>query len=185
MRIEGGTGNGYAAKVDSENRLFSDCITRSAERHANEDHGEAYHVLFSQSPTANDDCIFYMTNNSETRNLIVEGIWLYVSAASTVTIKLGDKGTRGSATTLTPVNCNAGSGNTADGTFEKGADLESGTLTGGSTVEMYTFTAAATSKFFNFEQDIILPKNQTLTIYSSLSTATVTGTVVFNCHEKV
>ena len=182
MRIEGGTGNGFAAKVDSENRLHVDAVTRSAERESNEEHGDAYHVLFSQSPTANNDCIFYMANDSESKDLIVEGIWLYVSAASTVSVKLGDKGTRGSATALTPVNCHAGSGNAADGTFEKGADLESGTLSGGSTVETYTFTAAATSTFFNFEQDIILPKNQTLTIYSSLSTATVTGTVVFNYH---
>jgi len=187
MRIEGGTGNGYAAKVSAENRLQVEAVTRSSERHANEDEGEAYHLLFSQSPTAGDDCILYISNSSDSMNMVIEGLWLYVSAACEISFKLGTKGTRNSGTSITPVNCNAGSGNSADGTFEYGADLDGGsaTLSGGSTVALYKFSAATDTKWFNFEQDIVVPKNQTFTLWCSSATPTVTGHVVFNYHEDL
>jgi len=185
MHIQDGTGKGYQAEVNAEHRLQVGAVTYTAERHSNEAEGNAYQVLFSQSPTAGDDCIFYMVNSSQTMNLIAEGIWLYVSAAGEVSVKLGAKGTRNSATALTPVNCNAGSGNSADGTFEKGADLDGGsaTLTGGSIVSMYKFSAATDTKYFNFEQDIIVPQNQTLTLWCSSASPTVTGHLVFNYHS--
>ena len=186
MRIEGGTGNGYAAKVTPENRLSTETVTRSAERHANEDEGQAFHVLFSASATAANDCIFYMTNSSDSKNMIVEGIWLYVSGAVEISVKLNAKGTRNSATALTAVNCNGSSGNTADGTFENGVDLDGGsaTLTGGSIVSMYKYIAETATHYVNFEQDIVIPRNGTLTLWSNSGTPTITGHVVFNYHEQ-
>jgi hypothetical protein len=183
MIITGGTGNGFAAGVTEENRLQSDCITQTQESHANAHEGAAYHALFDQSATAGDDCIFYMFNNDST-DILVEGIWLSASAACEVYIKLGDTGTRNGATAITPTNCNAASGNTADGTFEQGVDLDGGaaTLTGGTEVERYVFRAANNSTYFNFVQDIVIPKNQSLTIWNSSATPTVNGTVVFFFH---
>ena len=184
MRIEDGTGRGFSAKVDGEHRLWVEAVTRTAEREANEDHGDAYHVAFSKSGTANDDCIFYMVNSSESKELVIEGAWLYVSAAVEVSFELNAKGTRNGATALTPTNCHAGSVNAADGTFEHGVDLDGGsaTLDGGTEVSMYKFIAETATKYCNFEQDVILSKNQTLTIWSSSSAATITGHVVFNYH---
>lgn len=182
--IEDGKGSGYKVGVNDENRILSDCVTKTAEHHAN-GLGNAYHVLFAKSPTANDDCIFYLVNSHSSLDMVIEGIWLSVDAACDVYIQLADKGTRNSATTLTPVNCNSGSGNTADGTFEEGVDLDGGTatLTGGSIVEKYIFKAATATTHFNFEQDIIIPKNETLTIWCSSLSATVSGTAVFNYHS--
>jgi len=185
MLIESGTGNGKKMGVDDENRGMVDCITKTAERHVNESHGDAYHALIDISPTANDDCIFYMINSDNDKELVVEGIYLQVNAAGEIYVQLGDAGTRNSATAITPANCNAGSGNAANGTFEQGADLDGGaaTLTGGTEVSRYVFAAANNSQFFNFEQDIIIPENQTLTIWCSSSAVTVNGTVVMNYHE--
>jgi len=185
MILQGGTGNGYAAGVTSENMLTTLATTVSLERHTNQSEGRAFHCLFEQAVTAGDDCLFYMVNNAD-REIVIEGIDLYVSAACEVYVKLNAKGTRNSATALTPVNCNAGAGTVADGTFEKGADLDGGAagLTGGSVVHRWKFTAAASSAHRNFEQDIILPKNATLTIWNDTTGANTMGTVVFNFHSE-
>ena len=184
MQIQDGHGTGNTAQVNDEGRLQVGAVTYTSERHANEVEGQAYHVLFSVSATAANDCIFYMVNSSDTLAMIVEGIFLYVSAAVEVSVKLNAKGTRNSATALTPVNCNASSGSTADGTFENGVDLDGGaaTLTGGSIVSMYKYIAETATHYVNFEQDIIIPRNGTLTLWSSSGTPTVGGHVVFNYH---
>ena len=183
MIIEDGTGSGYNAEVDSENFLHVHAVTTTAERHVNEEHGEAYHCLIDQSPTAGDDCIFYM-ENSDDKDMIIEGVWLSSTAACEIYFQLGDVGTRNAATDVVPANCNAGSGNAADGTFEYGADLDGGaaTLAGGYEIERYVFRAANNSDHFNFEQDIIMPKNQTITMWCSAAAAVVNATFVFNYH---
>ena len=185
MIIQGGTGNGYSAGVTSEYMLQTFAITASQEHHVNAVEGQAFHCLFEQAVTAGDDCLFYMVNNAD-KDIVVEGIDIYASAACEVYVKLNAKGTRNGATALTPINCNAGSGKVADGTFEQGADLDGGaaSLTGGSVVQRWKFTAAASSAHRNFEQDIILPKNATLTIWNDTTGANTMGTVVFNFHSE-
>jgi hypothetical protein len=184
MLIEDGKGRGYKTAVDSENRAETSSVTRSTAHHSNMHEGQAYHALFDQSPTANNDCIFYMVNSHTTDRIVVEGVWLSVDAACEVYFKANDKGTRNSATAVTPVNCNFGSGNAAEGTFEQGVDLDGGaaTLTGGTEFERYVFTAGLRSTYFRFDHDIIIPRNQTMTIWCTSSAATVNGTVVFNYH---
>jgi hypothetical protein len=187
MQIEDGHGSGIKAKVDSSGHLTTHSVTTSAERHSNEEHNQAYHVLFNQSPTAADDCFFYMVNNSD-NPLAIEGVSIGFKNATAVDaeiyFKLNARGTRNSATALTPANCFASSGNEADGTFEKGADLDGGaaTLTGGTEIERYLFanTQDQITKHFNFEQDLILTKNETLTIWATDAGATYYMTVVFN-----
>jgi hypothetical protein len=188
MQIEDGTGKGFKVKISRENFMEVHAITQTVESHVNHVHGNSYHCVFNQSPTAGDDCFFYMVNNSDENHIIIEGVYIGVKNATAddpeVYFKLGAKGTRGSATALTPVNCNTGSGRAADGTFEKGADLDSGSLTGGSEIERYVFAGVKdqVSKHFNFEQDIILVKNETLTIWATDAGATYYITVVFNFH---
>ncbi len=181
MVIEDGTGKGFRAGVSSLNRLLSDSVTSTNAHAANVD-GDAYHMLFNQAPTAGDDCILYMENSDE-RDLVMEGLYLSVAGACELYFRLRDLGTRNAAGANVPANCNSGSGQTADGTFEVGADLDGGaaSLTGGIEVERYIFIAATGSSHFNFEQDIILPKNATMTIWCS-AIVTITGTVVFNYH---
>jgi len=181
--IEDGQGKGNSAGVSEENRLLSECITSSNEHHVNHLHAQAYNVYFEQSPTANNDCIFYMSNDNDI-DMSIEGLRLSVSGACEIYCQINDKGTRLTATALTPVNLNGGSGNAADGTFERGADLDgaTSTITGGSEFERIKLIAATPTQMFNFEQDIILPKNSTMTIWCDTSTVTVNGTVIFNYH---
>jgi len=183
VQIEDGQGNGKSVGVSDENRIKAECITSSNEHHVNHQHAQAYNVYFEQSPTANNDCIFYMVNDSDT-DLCVEGIKLSVDGACEVYLQINDKGARLSATELTPINLNGGSGNIADGTFEKGADLDGAgsTITGGKEFERIKLIAATPTQLFNFEQDLILPKNSTMTIWCDTSTVTVDGTIIFNYH---
>jgi hypothetical protein len=189
MQIEDGTGRGFKVKVSKENFMEVHAITQSVESHVNHVHGNSYHCVFNQSPTAGDDCFFYMVNNSDDNHVIIEGVYIGMKNATAadaeIYFKLGAKGTRGGVTVLTPVNCNTGSGMAAVGTFEKGADLEGGgTLTGGSEIERYVIAGVndLVSTHFNFEQDIILVKNETLTIWATDAGATYYITVVFNFH---
>jgi len=177
MIIHGGTGNGYSAKVDSNNRLHTRAVTESVEHVVNKDVGRAYSCPFSQSPTAADDCIFYMVNSSAD-DIVVNGFELSVinaTADDSLYVKIGNSGTRNSATALTPVSLNAGSGISADGTFEKGADLDGGsaTLTGGSEVYRYVLAGITdiSAKTINFGQNIILPKNKAITMWVGGSAA--------------
>lgn len=182
MIIYGGDSN-RPANVNSEGRLLAECVSSSIEHHINHSEGQAYNAIFEQSPTANDDCIFYMANNSDT-TLVVEGLKLSVSAACEVYVQKNAIGTRNSGTAITPVNMNFVSGNPADCTAEYGADLDGGaaTLTGGTEFERFVFRAASDSRTFNFEQDIAMAKNNTITIWCSSSAATLNATVILNFH---
>ncbi len=183
MLIEDGTGSGYRAQVNLEGRLGVTSVSSTVEHHTNHHDGRAFVVLFVQAPTAGDDCVFYLINGAET-DIVLEGINLSVSAAAEVYIRSGDTGTRNSATALTPVNCNFGSGLTAGGIFEQGADLDGGGagLGGGTEIERYRFIADSATDHINFPQDFILPKGSTFTIWSS-TTATITCTLYLNYHS--
>ena len=179
MQIEDGAGTGRNAKVDSENRLHTEAVTLSAERHVNQEEGESYNVVFTASPTGVDPAIFYIKNTADI-DMIVEGVWWRTVAAEIVSYKLGDTGTPVAGTTVTPANLNASSGKIADATTEYGVDITG--LSGGSVVQTIYLPAGDESKFYNCEQGVIVPQNQTFTIYSAAS-GTLNGTVVINFHS--
>jgi len=190
MQIEDGHGSGNKARVVEGNKLYTKAVTVSVEHETNHDEGLAFSVPFSQSPTAADDCIFYMINSAD-EDLIVEGVTCGVincTADDTLYFKLGDAGTRNAASDLTPVNNNAGSGNAAQGTWEQGADLDGGaaTLTGGTEFDRLVMAGVTdkTSSHYNFEQDIILTKNNTMTAWvGGSATGTWYLTFHFNYHD--
>jgi hypothetical protein len=165
--------------------MLVQAVEESIEHHINHFHGLAFQLTFNASPTVGDDCIFYMQNTSDT-DLIIEEIMMYVDAPCQISLRVGDKGTRNSATSIIPINANGGSGLSADGVFETGVDLDGGsaTLTGGSEIVMYKFGAASgKTDSFNFAQDLILPKNETLTIWCNNASATLYASLPINFHD--
>jgi hypothetical protein len=189
FRIEGAS-NGVHANVTEDGRLKVNSIIVTEEHHANHVNNSAYNVTFSQSASAVDDCIFYMQNTDST-DMIVEGITLGFKNAGSVDaeiyVKLGNTGTRNSAVDVTPVNLNVGSGKTADGIFQYGPDLNGGVaeLTDGSEIERFIFPNVQDlqTNHFNFQQDVILPKNTTLTIWVTDPDATFYVTLPFYYHK--
>jgi len=83
MQIEDGGGSGRKAKVDAHQRLDVHAVTITAEHSVNHNDGEAYHLLFSQTPTGANDCFLYIKNNSDT-DICLEGIWFRVASAEQV-----------------------------------------------------------------------------------------------------
>jgi len=190
MQIESGIGNGKSVAINSKNRMLTDTVTSTSAHDANHNDGRAYNVLFSQSPTAADDCIFYMKNTSET-DLVLEGVTLgFINASAVdaeVYMKMGDSGTRNGGTEVTPVNLNSGSGLLAEVTAEQGADLDGGsaTLAGGIEIERWVFANVQdkSSGYLNFNQDIILKKNGTITIWASDAGATYYANMHMSYHN--
>ena len=187
MIFEDGTGDSYKAKVDEENRMHINSIAATPEHHINHHHGEAYNVLFDVNPDGAGDCIFYLKNNDD-KDLIIEGVWLQVSAADEVYYKIGDTGTavKTNGADIVPVNLNAGSGHVADvtcysNTANGAVDITG--ISGGSIFQKIWITAAATTNFVNMEQDCIVPKNQTFTIYCVGGDVSIRGTVCFGFHK--
>jgi len=184
MIIEDGH-SGNKVAVNNDNRMLVQAVESSIEHHINHFFGLAFQLTFDVSPDATNDCIFYMQNTSDT-DLVIEEIMMFVDASCEISLKIGDKGTRNSATNLIPINANAGSGLSADGIFEKGVDLDGGgaTLSGGNEIAMYKFGSSnGKTESFNFAQDIILPKNETLTIWCSDSSVTLYATLPINYHN--
>lgn len=177
--IEDGTGKGFKAKVTSENQLRVFSVQVSMEHFVNHFHGQAYNVMFDQSPTASDDCILYMENESDHLDLVVEGIEFQVDGAVEIYTQLNARGTRNGANVIEPANLNTKSGKEASGIFEQGADLDGGgaTLTGGVETFRWVFNAANNSTNFNFECDVILGRGNTLTVWCSDNARTVHGLI--------
>jgi len=190
--IEDGHGTGKTMRIVEGDKAFVKAVTTTEEQEINHDHGDAYHLVVSQSPTAADDAICYIENSSDV-DMIIEGITIAAvnaTADDSIYFKLGDVGTRNSGSAVTPVNTNSGSGKTATGTFEKGADLDGGsaTLTGGAEVDRLVLAGETDqiSAYYNFQHDFILPKNKTLTTWiGGSATGTWSLTFVFNYHDKV
>jgi len=119
--------------------------------------------------------------------MILEGVWLESSAAEEVYLKIGDIGVavKTNGADITPVNLNAGSGKTADVTcYSNTADgaVDITGLSGGGTFQKIWIAAAGDTHYFNFEQDIIIPKNKTFSIYCVDGDTLIRGTVVFFFH---
>ena len=183
MLIDDGSGSGRSVAVNKDNRLATAAISSSIEHHINHAHGLAFNASFIQAPTANDDCILYIQNDSDT-DMVVEGFYLATSAACEIYLQKNNIGTRNGATDITAQNVNLGSGKEAEVTIEKGADLDGGaaTLTSGGEIARGVFHAALSTNWFNFEQDLIVPKNKTFTMWCDTAGVTVTGMVPFNFH---
>ena len=179
--------DGTAQHVDNENRALTSTISDTKEHHANIHEQAAYSWYFTDDPDASDDCIFYIKNNDD-KDLILEGIDLFITDECTVYFNLGGTGTiNSSATTVTGANLTAGSGNKADATAAHDGDIESGgTFSGSTTGFRYKFITGTTvdTKHFNFPMDVVIPKNQVFTIWVDTISIVVNGTLYGFFHVK-
>jgi len=188
MKIEDGGGTGIALKISDEGMAKVDAVSATPEHHINHVYGKAYNASFQVNPSGVTDCIFYFKNQDEI-DCVIEGVWLQSSAQEEILLNLGEIGTavKTAGADITPVNLNAGSGNTVDclcysNTDDQAVDITG--LSGGNTFQKIYIQAIGDIKFYNFEADIILPKNQTFSMYACGGDTLVRGTVTFSFHNK-
>jgi hypothetical protein len=180
FEIVDGKGSGLTAGVNSDNRFQVSAVEQSVEHFVNHTKGESYNLLFTATPTGPGDCFLYIKNTAEI-DMVLEGFWIKLEANEYLEIKIGDTGTVAGGTDITPVNLNGGSGKTALGAFQNGVDITG--LTGGQVSHRIYHASSVGSIFWNFNQDIILPKNRAITIYAQTGTTEISGIMVFNYHS--
>ena len=151
-----------------DDRLFVTAITKPMCALAAE-LGNAYTAICASDPSATDADFFYLKNLDD-RDLRIFKIKAWLDDGCTgdvheISVKTGVTGSPTAGTTVTPVNLRAG-GRRADVTCEyKDGDMA---LTGGSTVDIIRLFKAAVvngaiaEKVFDYESEIILPKNEAL-----------------------
>jgi len=179
LTIEDGKGSGGQAEVKG-NKLLVSGIFASLEHYANHSEGQAYNLVFSATPTGAGDCFLYFKNEDPNYYASVEGIYLKMAADDSIEIKLLDEGTPVGGNELTPVNLNTAVGNKAIGVFQDGADITG--LSGGKTALKLHHASSAGGSYFNFNQDIILGPNGTLTLYAGTGTVLIEGHIPFSFH---
>ena len=122
--IEDGTGQGYKAGVNSENRLRTNSVVEELQHHYSKTEGQVYQIQGSETAVgATTQTILHIKNTSTTRLFVISyirvqligeagGTALPVPATS---FEIGFNQTYTSGgTAVTPVNMNAASGNAAD-----------------------------------------------------------------------
>lgn len=181
MIIQGGTGNGYSAKVTKENMLLVSAAVRTQIGHVSMDEGRAFSLPFSQiSAGGADDCILYLKNDSED-NLVLSQMWITCSLADEIYAKMGVVGTAAGGTAPVPVNLNTGSAKLADATTRQHTAITG--LTGGNVIFRSYFTADAISQRLYFEDAYILQKNGTWALFVTTAAAnTLRGQIMFFYH---
>ena len=173
--IKDGRGSGYKAAVDNENRLMTRAVTTSVEHNHNILHGSAYNLLFDVTPSASNAPFLYM-KNTDSYNLILSGINIRSSIDNVITLNLGDTGSLTDGVDIVPASLNANSKRTAVGVFKKLLELE--TIDGGTPSALYYVPGDNYSRYFNFEIDIVIPKNTVASFYSKNPNADLSGFIV-------
>ena len=192
MIIQGGTGNGYSAKVNKDNMLSVRSVQESIEHHINHEHKRAYNITFNQSLTAANDCMLFLQNTDEDRDLVVEGFDMAFengTADLNVYFKTGDTGTPNSGSAVTPRAWNTESQYAADVTCEKGADLDNAgaALSGGTEIYRICPAPGATDgsqTYYNFPADLVLAPNGSLSIWSDDAAATFFFNITIWFHDR-
>jgi hypothetical protein len=177
--IRDGKGRGYVAEVNSQNQISVAAVSVSKEHYVNLRHEDAYNFLFSHTSmdTTSACCIVYMQNTSA-ENIICEGMIIRCTGDQVFTIKVAESGNPIGGTDIIPANLNAGSNKLAAGVFQCGCNI-TGLSGGREIIKLYTNDSYIESKSWNFDADIVIPQNQTLSIYITNPNVNIDGFIVF------
>ena len=115
MEIVDGTGRGYRAKVTSENMLRVYAKVESEISHSSESNAEAYSWTAATTDIDINDTMIYLSNQSTTKNLIIQGLLLWSDVASEIDIGFPTTYViPAGGAVVTGTNLNRKSGNAAD-----------------------------------------------------------------------
>ena len=181
LLIEDGKGRGYTAEVNRNNQLKISSAAYTIEHYINHQKGRAFTMSVEVSASADDACVIYIKNTSSIYDIVIEGMWIYVSGACEVYAKLNDDGTPTSTTNISPVNLNTSSGVSSEGDFYRGNNI--GGLSGGDEIVRLKFTAETQTTYFNYDQDVILGNNGVHTIYVEPNGTNIIVSLPFNYHR--
>lgn len=170
--IKDGTGKGYLAQVDSNNRLQSYAVIEEEPSFINRVEKEMYSAPFNGSIIAasGGNIIAYLKNTSE-KDLVISQMKHRCEVASgSVSVLLNVSGTPGGTiTAITPANRNAGSNNSANCDLYSSTDITG--LSGGRTVAGLFGKVDNEFEFLGSHSGFILPPNATLAVKADNDTS--------------
>lgn len=174
MIIEDGLGSGQLVGVSQEGRLFTYSVTESEMQHVNENHGEAYSVVFDVTPDANST-FFYLRNDSN-YELFLNSFYFYTTDSTAVEMILygNTTGTVTGGNVITASNRHIGAGNAADATIYYGSSLSG--LTNGRRLIQFLVTPNNSGLKLSIGSKIIVNKNRVVSFYA------ITGGVPISCN---
>lgn len=145
MLIHDGTGGGYAAKVDSDNELFTFSVTQTEDQKAVRA-GRSYNINTGLiAYTSNGESSMLYVKNNETKDLIVDAIAVGVGTlGGTVTdstyvtvVRNPTGGDIISDATAVAMNQNRNFGSSSTLTVDAYKGKEAGTMTGGNDIVLF------------------------------------------------
>jgi len=176
--------NGTPMRVRDNGFALNYAVTITMESHAAHS-GNAYSLVYNIDPNVVGDFL-YIKNSSDMPLRIYNIHGFTTGTAGAITIKTGVTGTPTTGISITPVNSLVGSGNTAEGTFNRNTSAASMALTGGNTYDVLQLQSASTGNQYSFNGEISIEKNQTFVLTNAVDpTAVMTFVVYFYYHEDV
>ena len=172
--IKDGTGNGFTAKVNSDNQLAVRTVIVSALHNASLK-GDAYAFNAVSANLATTDNLLLVNNDSSTRWLVIDHCYIVGDIAGQIDFKLLNTAALTlDGTAVVGVNLNRGSNNIADATA-KSNDTSTGTATIFYTfyqhLAIHTQGTTAAMKRVDFEGAIILGEDDAFGIDTILEPA--------------
>ena len=151
MLIEDGTGGGYKAAVNSENKLRTYSVTEPEIVHVSEFEEQSY-IWTATADWGADKNSLWIRNDSTTNNLCI--YWVAVSPAAACQVEIGvGTGNTSAGTTVTGTNMNRGSGNVALATG-KHTNTNCDAMSGLTII--HAFWAGIVNNVINFDGSLLL-----------------------------
>jgi hypothetical protein len=176
MIIHDGAGTNTTARVNVENRLDVESISRHIDTHINELYSKVFSLPFNSiDPVGADDYFFYMKNTG-TKNLHVTDVRIWSTVAGVVEIRaVSGTPSYTSDTDITPVNRNVGSAKTITGTFK--TDTDTTGLTNDGILFYMPCDTANEQHHLRTTSHIIVPPGQSIALLWDTSTGVLSGMV--------
>jgi hypothetical protein len=172
--IKDGSGTGATAKVNAENRLDVESVTRSLTQHINELYEKHFSVTFEAiDPTGADDYFFYFKNTG-TKNIHMTKFRFKSSVIGTVEIH-HVTGTASAITAVTPANRFIGSSKTI--TADVGTSVDFTGLTSSAVLIRLTLDVADKDYVDDAPSHIIIPPGQAIACLWDTATGILAGTI--------
>ena len=176
--------NGNPQRVLDNGFALNYATTMDMSSHAGNE-GQSYSVVYNLDPNVAGDFL-YIKNSSDKMLRIYKIKGYIITTGGLFTIKTGVTGTPTTGIDLTPVNALIGSGNLADGTFNRNTSAASMALTGGNTFDILYHAGANAEKVWDFPAEIKLEKNQTFVMANATDpTSVMIWTIYFYYHELI
>ncbi len=175
IEIEDGTGSGKKVKVNGDNRLRVQAVTKTVDADVNELSGKVWSVPFEGlNPTGADDYVVYIKNTGD-NNILISDVRIMADTAATQIELHAVSGTASGGTDVTPVPRTIGGSAIPSAVIQSGSDITG--LTSDGVIFFMQCDTANKEYHLSTSSKIIIPKGKAFGLLVETGTANVTGVV--------